>query len=398
MRILTVATCFPDHYHPTMAPWSKRQVDAIKNYSNVDLEVVVPRPFSIPLKFVPHHEFAKLPLNETSDQNYVIHYPRFPYLVPKRLFFGLTGDLYTYFVSKYILNNIKKADIIHARFSYLDGYGVLKICKKWDAELVFDVHGTKDFEKGFTPFTEKKHRKTVNYAKKILCVAKWQVEKGLEVGISKDKLECVPLGVNINKFKPRNKEKIRQEFGVEEKRIVLYVGQLIKRKGINYLLKAISMIESSSRKDSKLVIIGGGPERNDLLKMSKELNLQDLVLFTGKVSEEDLLKWYSLANIFVLPSLYEGRPTVINEAMASECAVVATNVSGIPEQVKEGHNGFLVEPENAGMLAEKINYLLNNENEMSRMEKNSRKRVIEEDWTWEGYAKKVMKIYEEVGG
>ena len=81
------------------------------------------------------------------------------------------------------------------------------------------------------------------------------------------------------------------------------------------------------------------------------------------------------------------------KAMASECAVIATNVGGIPEQVKDGHTGFLVEPRNVNALTKKMKYLLENEEIMKKMGKNGRKRVIKEGWTWEGYGEKVAQIY-----
>jgi len=156
VKVLTVALNFPDQYHPTMTTWSKRQVDSIKTYTDIDLEVVVPRPFSIPIKFLPYHEFAKLPLKDNSNNGYTIHHPRFPYLIPKKLLFSATGNLYSFFVSRYILNNIKRPDIIHARFGYLDGYGILKACKKWNAGLVLDIHGNKDFGEWFSSFPIRK--------------------------------------------------------------------------------------------------------------------------------------------------------------------------------------------------------------------------------------------------
>lgn len=397
MRVVTIASNFPDEYYPTIAPWSKRQVDSIKNFSDVQLEVIAPRPFSLPFKFLPYHNFYKLPPKIISDNNYPIHYPRFPFPIPKKYFFTLTADLFSFFVSNYMLKNIQKSDIIHARFPYLDGYGVLKVCKKWNTPLVFDSHGGGDFGQNCKSiFRLEKYKKTINYATKIFCVAQWQIQEGINRGIPREKLECIPLGVDIEKFKPDNKEKIRQEFHIHEQKIVLFVGELCTRKGINYLLRAISKIDKPKIKDTKFIIIGHGKEKTNLLNLSAELKLQELVLFRGKVSEDELLKWFSLADIFVLLSLAEGRPTVINEAMASECAIIATDVSGIPEQVVDGFNGFLVEPKNIKKSAEKISYLLNNENEMTMMGKNSRKRLIDEGWTWEGYAKKVKTVYKSI--
>jgi teichuronic acid biosynthesis glycosyltransferase TuaC len=399
IKVLTVASNFPDIYYPTIAPWSKKQVDAIHKYTNVEVEVVVPRPYTIPINFFPYHNFARLPLHTISEEGYHLHFPRFPYLIPKKFLFPLTGDLYSLFISRFIENNIKKPDLIHARFSYLDGYGVLNICKKWNIPLVVDVHGSTEFKDYyFSIFLGKKQRKTINQSDKIICVAQWQVKKGLDLGIPEGKITCIPLGVDINTFKPRNKEKIRHDFNITEQKIILFVGQLNKEKGVDYLLKAISKIYSKSHynKDVRIIIIGYGSENENLTSLSKQLGITDKVTFTGPIMGEKLAKWYSLADIFVLPSLIEGRPSVINEAMASECAIVATNIGGIPEQVNDGYNGFLIEPKNIDMLAEKINYLLTNENEMIRMGKNSRKKIIEEGWTWEGYAKKIEEVYKRV--
>jgi len=396
LRVLTVASNFPDKYYPTITPWSKNQVDAIKKYTDIEVEVVVPRPYSIPISFFPYYKFTLLPKRSKSDMGYNLYFPRFPYLFPKKLFFSITGDLYSFFVSSYIFKNLKRPDLIHARFSYLDGYGVLKICKKWDIPLIFDVHGNVEFGKYyFSAFLGKKQKKIINSANKILCVAQWQVNKGLKLGIPKEKLECIPLGIDINLFKPRDKEKIREEFKIKEKKIILFVGQLIERKGIEYFLIAISKLDKIHKKDCKFVIIGDGPEKINLLKLTHELNIYDDILFTGKVSINKLLKWYSLADIFVLPSLSEGRPTVINEAMASECAILATNVSGNPEQVIEGFNGYLFEPKDINTLASKLIYLLDNDKLTENMGKKSRKRVINEGWSWKSYAKKILRIYNE---
>ena len=398
IKVLTVASNFPDLYYLNIAPWSKNQVDAIFTHTNVKIEVVVPRPYAIPLKVLPYYKFAFLPMKIHSDAGYVLHFPRFPFPIPKKMFFHLTGDLYSIFISKYVLTNIDKPDLIHARFIYLDGYGMMKTCKKWNIPLVFDIHGSVEFEKYYySQFLSEKLKKTIRFTKKILCVAHWQVKKALEMGIPEEKLECIPLGVDIDKFKPRDKEKIREEFKIDGHKVILFVGQLNNEKGIDYLLHAISLlILNSKQNDIRLVIIGDGVKKEYLMSLSKKLGIQELIIFTGHISGESLAKWYSLADLFVLPSLVEGRPSVINEAMASECAVIASNISGIPEQVKDGYNGFLVEPRDAKILAEKIGYFLQNEGEIVRMGKNGRKHIIDEGWTWDGYAHKVQAVYKEV--
>jgi glycosyltransferase involved in cell wall biosynthesis len=143
----------------------------------------------------------------------------------------------------------------------------------------------------------------------------------------------------------------------------------------------------------QVVIIGKGSEVNNLQKLSRNLDLQEIVTFKGELRGKELEDWYSVADLFILPSLTEGKPVVIYEAMSSECAVIATNVGGIPDQVKDNHTGLLFEPEDMDALANKIKYLLDNEDVMKKMGENGRKLVINEGWTWEGYAKRINNVY-----
>ena len=134
----------------------------------------------------------------------------------------------------------------------------------------------------------------------------------------------------------------------------------------------------------------------NLQKLSKELNIQEIVTFKGELRGKELENWYSVADLFILPSLTEGKPVVIYEAMSSECAVIATNVGGIPDQVKDNHTGFLLEPGDIDDLTNKIKYLLENEDVMKKMGEEGRKLVIKEGWTWEGYAERISNLYREI--
>lgn len=396
IQVLMVSANYPNAYH-LWAPWNKYANVAISKVNTVKIDIVVPRPISLPFSFFPYHEMSKIPRMETAEEGMIYH-PRFLYLLPKKIFYGVTGNFFRYSISKYISQNFLKPDIIHAHHVYLDGYGVMPICKKWDMPLVVDIHGDSIFtDDSDFRIVNKRILSTLDFADKIICVSENLYSLAKKAGLNEEKLRYIPLGIDMNKFKPRDKETIRKEFNINEEKIVLFVGQITKEKGIDYLLEAISYInENNHIKNTRYVITGYGHDAKEFMDLSQTLGIKNIVTFTGPIFGENLFKWYSLADLFVLPSLFEGRPTVINEAMASECAIIGTDVSGIPEQVKEGYNGFLVEPKNPEMLEEKITYLLNNENEMNKMGKNSRKRIVQKGWTWEGYAKKVTDVYKEL--
>lgn len=397
IKVLFANTHYPDKYN-LWAPWNKLANAAVSNTKIVESEIVVPRAYSLPFKFFPQHQSCFLPAKEKSPEG-MIHYPRFLYMVPKKYFYGASFDFYRYFVGKYVRGNIERKDLVHAHFVFLDGYGMIDTCKKWDVPLIVDVHGDGVFTDMVRDrLVGKKMSQTLNFATKVICISKNIYGLAKNFGLDESKLEYVPLGIDTSEHRPGEKDRIKSSYHLSDKIVILYVGQLIERKGINYLLKAVSMVDRSLLRKCEIMIVGDGPEREKLERLSEELGLSEHVTFTGKVSHDELLNWYAAADIFVLPSLSEGRPTVVNEAMASECAIIASNVSGIPEQVTDCYNGFLVPPRDPAALAEKIVYLIENENEIAVMGRNSRQKIIDEKLTWEGYADRIVKIYSQVTG
>ena len=136
---------------------------------------------------------------------------------------------------------------------------------------------------------------------------------------------------------------------------IVSIARLVPIKGISYLMRAMARV-----KDGSLVIIGDGPERNELELLSRSLELGDRVFFAGWVSDRSkILDHLKQAAVFVLPSLSEGRPRVLIEAMACGLPVVATNVGGVSEIVVEGVNGLLVPPRDEMALAKAIEYVFN---------------------------------------
>ncbi|MDY7019582.1 MAG: glycosyltransferase family 4 protein, partial [Chloroflexota bacterium] len=128
----------------------------------------------------------------------------------------------------------------------------------------------------------------------------------------------------------------------------------------------------------------------------KEYGLEDMVTFTGQVTMEELVKCYSTSEIAVVPSLYEGFGFPAAEAMSCKLPVVATRGGALPEVVgQDGDAGILVPPGNPGDLAAAIKRLLSDEPLRQKMGEAGRKR-IEQNFTWEQAAKKVLKVYEEL--
>lgn len=201
------------------------------------------------------------------------------------------------------------------------------------------------------------------------------------IHIDQDNITVIPNGVDTNLFINGHNS---------SNRIVISVGSLIKRKGISYLLEAISNIDNI-----KVIIVGSGPEKDYLISLSKKLNITERIIFKSNISIQELVDCYSSSSIFVLPSLREALPLVILEAMSCGLPVIATNVSGMPDVIKDGYNGFLVEPANVEQLSEKIKLLINNDALRTEMSKNARK-FVEEKLSWDSVIERIITVYEQI--
>ncbi len=188
----------------------------------------------------------------------------------------------------------------------------------------------------------------------------------------------IPNGIDLNKFENLSKEYYRSKFLFEKNtKIILYVGTFRPVKGLKYLIEAMKIIGNVEK---RLVIIGHGKEKGDLENLVKNLGLKDCVTFIGKIPNNEVFKYMASSDVFVLPSLSEGFPIVILEAMASGLPIVTTKVRGLPEIFKDGRNGFLVEPRNPEKIAEKVLIILNDEDLSKIISKNNLDEVKKYDW------------------
>lgn len=391
MKVLMACQNHPDPYNPYWGTFIQRSIDSIVK-SGVETEAIIPRPYSIPIEMLPYSHFSKLPLSDSSGL-YHKHYPRYFYFPPKKLFYGSSGDSYLKHVTKYAKKHLEAPDVIHAHHVYMDGYGMTCLSKEWEVPLVMVEHGTILKMVLNWKSMHNKIIKTLNCADHIMCVSSDLLSIALKNGISEDKLSLVPIGVDIEIFRKKDSTNLKNLLGIDlSTNIVLYVGRLVPLKGLKYLINAIPSILRKNP-NTLFVFAGQGSQRKELESLCSIKNILKNVSFLGGINSKKLVDWYSVSDIFVLPSLSEGRPTVIYEAMSCEVPVVASDVGGIPEQVKNGYNGYVVPPKDSKSLADKINYLLLNKDLAKELGKNGRKRIIDEGWDWAQHAQNVYKVY-----
>lgn len=201
----------------------------------------------------------------------------------------------------------------------------------------------------------------------------------------------IPPGVDSNIFK-LTANKVREKYNLHGNKLLLFVGRFVPLKNLPFLLKTFAKI---AKEDSKvrLVMVGEGPLAGKIKQLSRKLKLSRRVIFTGKITNKELPQYYSAADIFVMPSVYDNFPNSILEAMSCELPIVATNVGGISMQVQDGENGFLVESGNIEQFKGAIITLLDNSSLSIEMGKRNRE-LVKKKYSWSTSAQKLKDIYD----
>jgi glycosyltransferase involved in cell wall biosynthesis len=227
----------------------------------------------------------------------------------------------------------------------------------------------------------------------LLALTEHMKKKMIElIGKERRDIFVIPNGIDLSLF-DNNARKITTHSlkAGENERIILYVGRLEPIKGVRYLIQAMKILKNKGIANVKLLILGEGRERKYLEDLVIRLDLKDRVIFVGKVPHHDIPVYMASADIFVLPSLSEGFPGVILEAMAMGLPVIATRVTGLPEIIQDGENGFLVEPYNSIDMAEKITLLLADISLREKISRNNKEKV--KDYNWNEIIKKLENVY-----
>lgn len=172
----------------------------------------------------------------------------------------------------------------------------------------------------------------------------------------------------------------------------LFIGRLEKEKGVDYLIRAFAYFKNE--KGIKLFIAGDGPEKNNLINLSRNLKVKN-VFFLGKISREEIKKYYSESIATVVPSIWpENSPIVIYESLSYGRPVIGTVVGGIPDLVKNKKNGLLIKRKDAEAIFNAMNYLINNKNIRESLSINARK-FAEDKINIDIHIKKLVNIYYE---
>lgn len=232
----------------------------------------------------------------------------------------------------------------------------------------------------------------LNQADRIIITQPNYLHSSLYLEDYSDKVEVIPNGVDVEKFRPINITK--------EKNTLFFLSLLDefhKYKGLDYLLKAIIKVKKEIP-DIKLIVGGKGALLDYYTDLRDKYGLKDNVEFHGFIPDEKIVEYYNKCNVFVLPSIsskQEGFGIVVLEALACETPVISTEIVGAAADVKKSNSGIIVPSKDVDELADAIIKILSDEHKLKEMGKNGRI-FVEKSYTWYKVAKMMANVYKEL--
>ncbi len=291
-------------------------------------------------------------------------------------------------------------DVIHVHSPFLLGRLGAHYAKKLNIPLVFTFHTLYDQYVHYVPigqnFTKKITKKFCadfcNHCDLVIVPTGIIGEHLQAWGVSTE-IKALPTGININSFRTEEKNWLYQKFNIDtSEKLLISVGRLGKEKNFEFILKTFGNINAAFPK-TKLVLVGNGPEKDELVKIAKELDILEKVIFTGTLSRDETAKAYNSAYIFVFASVTETQGLVVGEAKAAGLPTVAVKAFGVSEMVENGVDGFLTNLD-ISEFVDKVNLLLGDENLRYTMSQNAMKKS--EAISSKNCAQKLLQYYYDV--
>ena len=271
------------------------------------------------------------------------------------------------------LHKTSPFDVILASWAYPDAYAASLLAKDLGIPFVVNVLGSDINALTKLPALRLQIIETLNKSHRVISVSHALCETVLKLGVAPEKVVVQHNGVDGVKFKLQDRIQVRERLGLPaDRNIILYVGNWVPEKGVDILVQAIGKLRSMGRTDVLLTLVGSGPLEPKLKEIVATLGIEAQVRFCGRKSHIEVPDWMAAADIFCLPSLREGCPNVILEALSCGRPVVASRVGGVPELLDE-RNGIMTLAGDPDLLATALSQALDrhwNENELRETVKN----------------------------
>lgn len=353
MRVLVVAP----HYNTFIKGWAEALASHVESvevlvHHNRFADLLKSLPFGGYLNYVRRFTSDKLLNLEGKPENVRVHLISKFYFPPSYRN-EKVGDIFLRKMLSLLERRHIEGDVVHAHFTWPPGYIGAKLKESLEAKLVVTGHGYDVYD---LPFRSNALREKIRYALSradaVTTVSKPNCRILIDrLGLSERRVHLIPNGVS-KIFYPMDREEVRSKLGIPtEEKVVLSAGSLIEVKGHEYLIKALASLKNSL--EFRTFIIGQGHLMSKIRRLIRETGLENRVRLVGPRPYSEMPLWMNAADILAIPSLAEGLPTVMLEALACGTPIVGTKVGGIPD-VLDGECGLLVEPGDVRALSQAI--------------------------------------------
>ena len=282
----------------------------------------------------------------------------------------------------------KKFDIIQCHFGFIGNIGAFLKQVGIDGKLVTMFHGYDirlATEKG-----GKIYERLFEQGDCFLAISNYNYRKIVQFGANPNKVIFHPVGIDIDKFPFKRKEKEKISSHVR----ILTVARLVEEKGLKYSILSINeILKKSTAFTLKYYIVGEGPLRETLNDLIKELKIENTVKILGSMDQTQVVKEMLNADIFLLPSISEVLPVVLMEAQAVGLPVIASNVGSIADIILDGKSGYLVPEGDVAALTERLDYLIEHPEFWSDMGQRG-SQFVKEHYDINNLNKKLVEIYQ----
>jgi len=304
-----------------------------------------------------------------------------------------------------------KPDVIQTHSPMFNALAAVKIGKKYNIPVTYEVRAFWEdaaVDTGKTKEGSFKYKiiKAIEHSafekvSAVSCICQGLKNDLIKRGIPEKKIFVTPNAVDVNNFTPLYKRdaELEQSLNLSGKKVLAFIGTFFKYEGLAYAIDAMKII-TQTRHDIHLLLVGAGNELDNLKKQVNEANLEKQITFVGRVPFEQVSRYYSLADIMLFPRESIRLTELVTplkplESMAQFKPVIASDIGGHQELIDDKQTGFLVKPDDANALAEKILAVIDNEELLKSICEKGLK-FVQQERTWLNTAKQYLPVYEKL--
>lgn len=252
--------------------------------------------------------------------------------------------------------------------------------------VITTVHGLFAVRDWFTNLSQKAYLMSVGAwvlrnSTRVVCLTKSDAAEVANLGVTKGNITVIPSAVDPTQYRPGGVATIS----------ILWVGRLVAEKGLHTLIEAVSKMRKAP--SLKVVMVGDGPERNELIALAQTANLTGTFTFRSNASRNEIASLLNESEVFAMPSLREGLPLALLEAMASGKLVVASDLPSMREIL--GDAGLYFAPGNSDDLAERLEQAIG-DRQLRQEKGRAARRIVEEQFSWNAILPRLEELYSEV--